>query len=182
MKIVDEIVDILDKSGNYTGKTALKSVVHSKGLFHPTIHVWFYSPSGKVLLQQRGAEKDTYPLKWDVSVAGHISAGESPELGAYREALEETGITIEQEKLEKIGVLKKEVKHLNGIWDREYTHIFLYLLNENTKLTKQDSEVEALKWISLKEFEMLVKNGDENLISSARERHLSIIKTITSRV
>ncbi|MFD2586870.1 NUDIX domain-containing protein [Croceitalea marina] len=179
---MDELIDILDENGNSTGETALKSKAHIGGLFHPTIHVWFYTKDGKILLQQRGKNKETYPLKWDVSVAGHIAAGESPEIGAFREVEEEIGIQIQTDKLEKIGIRKKEKKHDNGIWDREFTHIFLYLIDENTQLTKQDSEVEALKWVSLNEFKFLVENEDGGLISSAKERHLEIIRTITSKL
>ena len=104
---MDELIDILDAEGNYTGKTAMKSEAHKKGLFHPTIHVWCYSGLGKVLLQQRGVKKEIYPLKWDVSVAGHIGAGESPEVGAFREVKEEIGVTINLEELEKIDVIKE---------------------------------------------------------------------------
>lgn len=178
---MDELIDILDKSGNFTGKTALKSEAHSKGLFHQTIHVWCYTNTGKVLLQQRGAEKETYPLKWDVSVAGHIAAGESPKLGAFREVEEEIGLTIDLNELEKLTVLKKEVKHPNGIWDREFTHIFLYRLDENTKLTKQDEEVEALQWLTISELQQWIKQK-ANLIPGSEKRLKMIITEIKTRL
>lgn len=177
---MDEFIDILDNNGNFTGRTALKSEAHEKGLFHPTIHIWCYSASGKILLQQRGTNKETYPLKWDVSVAGHIEAGERPEVGAIREAKEEIDITIDLKKLERIEVLKKEVKHTNGIWDREFIHVFLYCLDEKTPLKRQKMEVEALEWVSLKDFEIWVINEDKKLINSRKEHHLSIIKKIVT--
>ena len=38
---------------------------------------WVVNPrTQQVLLQQRSAHKDTYPNCWDVSVAGHITAGD----------------------------------------------------------------------------------------------------------
>ena len=179
---MDELLDILDEHGKTTGKTVLKSVAHSQGLFHQTIHVWCYSSSGKILLQQRGATKKTYPLKWDVSVAGHISAGESVELGAVREIEEEIGVTIDIRKLEKITVLKKEVKHPNGIWDREFTHLFLYRLDEITILTKQDSEVEALQWLPITEFSIWIKEKRSDLIPNSEARFTRIINEIASRL
>ena len=105
---MDELVDILDKKGHYTGKSVLKSEAHKKGLFHPTVHIWCYSETGKILLQQRGANKKTFPLKWDVSVAGHMASGETPEVSALREVQEEIGVVIDLSKLEKIGVEKIE--------------------------------------------------------------------------
>lgn len=178
---MDELIDILDEDGSPTGKTELKSVVHANGLFHPTIHVWCYSLDGYLLLQQRGRHKETYPLKWDVSAAGHIGAGESIEIGALRECQEELGLTIKIENLEKITIYKKEKKHDNGIFDREFTHVFIYQLNRNVKLTKQESEVEALKWFSIKEFKSWINQKHEGLIPNSEKRFELVISEIQKR-
>ena len=61
---MDELVDILDAAGNYTGKIAMKSEAHRNGLFHPTVHVWFYTKNGQILIQQRAENKETHPLLW----------------------------------------------------------------------------------------------------------------------
>ena len=91
---MDELIAVLDAKGNATGKTCLKSIVHKTGLYHATVHVWFYTNKGKILLQQRAASKIIYPLLWDVSVAGHINATESFKSGAVREIKEEIGLII----------------------------------------------------------------------------------------
>jgi len=179
---MDELIDILDSKGKHTGKIELKSYAHHMGLFHATAHIWFYTLNGKVLTQQRGKHKDIFPLKWDVSVAGHIGAGESPELGAFREAEEEIGLTIDTDKLEKIAVLKKDIKYPNGIWDREFAHVFLYCIDEDTPLTKQDSEVEALQWLTIAEFSSWVSKKHTDLIPYSDERYQMIIKEIKSRI
>lgn len=179
---MDELLDILDENGDFTGRTALKSEAHKKGLFHPTIHVWCYSYSGKVLLQQRGKNKNAFPLKWDVSVAGHIEAGENYSLAAIREMAEEIGVHISKEKLEKIRVIKKEVKHSETFIDREFCHIFLCLLDENIPLKKQESEVEALQWITPKEFKKWVKSKHPDLIPNSEERFYTIISEIETRI
>ncbi len=150
---MDELLDILDANGHYTGKTAMKSVAHKNGWFHPTVHIWFYTTDGKVLLQQRGKNKDTHPLLWDVSVAGHIGAGETPELGAVREIKEEIGLTVSPADLEKIGVFKYVQKHNDNLIDCEYHHTFLAELKVPLKsLKKQESEVDALALVSLRKF------------------------------
>lgn len=179
---LDELIDILDDKGNYTGQTALKSVAHAKGLFHPTIHVWCYTDDGHLLLQQRGKHKETYPLKWDVSVAGHIGAGETPELGAFRECQEELGVTIVKDQLVKLQVYKKEKKHPNGIFDREFTHVFLYRLDKSTPLIKQESEVEALQWISITEFKSWIAEKHQGLIPNSEERFGFVLSAIKKRL
>ena len=82
---MDELIDVLDADGNYTGKCIMKSEAHRKGIFHPSIHVWLYNKNGEILIQQRAKNKDTHPGLWDVSVAGHIGAGEDIVESAIRE-------------------------------------------------------------------------------------------------
>ena len=148
-----EWVDILDEARNPPGTTALKSEAHRKGLFHPTIHVWFYTSDQRLLLQQRGKSKKSFPLLWDVSVAGHVSAGESIIEAAIRETEEEIGLSINADDLEKIGVYKAVHRHGPEYLDCEYHHTFISLLNVPLhKLRKQNSEVEALDLIPLIQF------------------------------
>ncbi|MDT0607234.1 NUDIX hydrolase [Croceitalea rosinachiae] len=179
---MDELIDILNSEGNYTGQTALKSEAHLNGLFHQTIHVWFYTEHGEVLLQQRGKNKSTYPLKWDVSVAGHIGASESFELGAIREVEEEIGVSITSEQLDKIGVFKTEKRHSQAFFDREFNHTFLCLLDKKLTLIKQESEVEDLKWLSLNEFEGWVQEEHPDLVPNSENRYQFIISEIKSRL
>src|SRR6056297_3506246 len=151
---MDELIDILDANGNPTGTSELKSKAHRLGLFHATVHIWMYTNTGKILLQQRGQNKDTYPLLWDVSVAGHIGAGEKEELTAIRETKEEIGLTIQEEALEKIGVYKSMQKHHDKLIDNEFHHTFLCELKVPIRLLqKQESEVADLKLLSLVNFE-----------------------------
>jgi len=134
---MDELLDILDSKGYFIGKTALKSVAHRDGLFHQTVHIWFYTADGQVLLQQRGKNKLTYPLFWDVSVAGHIVAGEQIETAALREIKEEIGLKITKDALEKVGTFKSEQLHTNGLKDYEFHHCFLCELKKNLKVLKR---------------------------------------------
>lgn len=150
---MDELVDILDAEGNLTGQTAMKSKAHKQGLFHQTIHVWFYTKNAQILIQQRGKYKDTHPLLWDVSVAGHIGAGEEIETSAIREVSEEIGLEIKKKDLFKIGVFKSFQKHSEELIDCEFHHTYLCELTTSlSKLKKQDSEVEALELVPLIKF------------------------------
>jgi len=150
---MDELVDILDSEGNFTGQKAMKSKAHESGLFHPTVHVWFYTNRGEVLIQQRGSEKEIHPLLWDVSVAGHIGAGEDPVSGAIREVSEEIGLDITKDELQKVGVFKSVKKHQADLIDCEFHNTYLCELKTPlSNLIKQDSEVHDLKLISLIRF------------------------------
>ena len=182
---MDELVDILDTDGNITSTTAMKSEAHKNGWFHATVHIWFYTSDGKVLLQQRGKNKTIHPLLWDVSVAGHIGAGEEIELSAIREIEEEIGLTVSKKDLEKIGVFKSIQKHANTLLDYEFHHTFLCQLNVPLKsLIKQESEVEDLKLIPLVQFseETLGKTRLKKYVPHSPNYYTTIVKAIKEKL
>ncbi len=90
----EDFIDIVTKDGKSIRKSYPNSEVHLKGYYHNTAHIWFYTNDGKILLQQRSASKTICPLLWDVSVAGHVDAGETIKQAAIREIKEEIGLVI----------------------------------------------------------------------------------------
>jgi isopentenyldiphosphate isomerase len=143
---MDELIDILTPKGKPTGKTALKSEAHKNGWFHATAHIWFFTVDQKILLQKRALTKKVFPGIWDISVAGHIGAGEGILEGAKREVLEEIGLKLKDEDLIKIGTRIHQVEHENGIKDNEHHHVFIAELKVDlTTLTMQQEEVDGLE-------------------------------------
>lgn len=178
---MDEYIDIADKHGNLTGKNQLKSIIHKTGLYHHTAHVWFYTKSGTILLSQRSAKKTICPLMWDVSVAGHVDAGESIENAAIRETKEEIGLSISKKDLIKLGVFECFQSYDNGINDNEFHNTFICELKVSlSKLIPQVEEVEALKLVDFKTFEMLLKNSETNnhFVASNRAYYQKILEFI----
>ncbi|WP_375237975.1 NUDIX domain-containing protein [Aurantibacter sp.] len=177
----EEVIDILTKNGETTGETALKSDIHKKGYYHNTAHVWLFTNNGEILLQQRSKSKLIYPLLWDVSVAGHIDAGETINEGTLREMKEEIGLILNEDSLTKIGVFDCFKSYDNGIIDNEFHHTFIAELNTCIhKLTPQKEEVEALKLVSIKEFEFLLKNSSTNghFVASNYDYYCEVLKYI----
>lgn len=182
---MDELVDILDTEGNFTGDTTMKSDAHLKGLYHPTVHVWCYTKNGKILIQQRAKNKATYPKLWDVSVAGHVGAGESLESSAVREVAEEIGLTIHAADLQKIGVFKGEHKHGNRFIDREFHHTFLCELKIPLRqLKKQQGEVDDLALIPITQFaeETWGLANLKKYVPHGQTYYKAIIKAINQRL
>ena len=153
-----ELLDIWDESGNPTGQVYEKSIAHQKGLFHPTVHVWFYTSAPSLLLQKRGSNKETFPNLWDVSVAGHVSSGESILDGALREIKEEIGLQLKSDDLLLIDVRKNINQFLNGIIDCEFQHVFLSKLKINVKdLIIQKDEVDDVRLFSFEEMKICME-------------------------
>lgn len=182
---MDELIDILDSEGNYTGETKMKSHAHRMGLFHATVHIWLYTKEGQVLIQQRGRNKDVYPLLWDVSVAGHVGAGEQIEISAVREIKEEIGLHVQTEQLIKIGVFKSIQKHHDNLLDCEFHYTFICELQVSlNQLKKQESEVENLDLIPLVQFEkeMLDSTFIRKYVPHANCYYQSILKAISEKL
>jgi len=182
---MDETIDIVDKNGLPTGETALKSVIHTKGYLHNTAHIWFYTNDGKILLAQRAASKSIYPLLWDVSVAGHIDAGESIENGAIREIKEEIGLQIKPTDLEKIGVFECFQSYPNGIKDYEFHNTYIVQLKVPiASLTPQEEEVQALKLVTISTFKTLLENSKINghFVASNYNYYKKVLNYISKKI
>jgi len=157
---LDELIDILTPEGLATGRTCLKSEAHLKGYYHKTIHVWLYTEKGQILLQKRAAVKSVFPSHWDVSVAGHIGAGEETISAAIREVQEEIGFPILETDLTNIGLRKDEIIHPNGILDNEFKHLFICKLTEDlSNLSMQKDEVDDLQLFDLSILKDSTKHG-----------------------
>lgn len=161
---MDELIDIVTKEGKPTGKTALKSEAHRNGWFHNTVHLWLYTQNAEVLLQQRSHKKTIHPLLWDVSVAGHIDAGESFEDAVVREAFEEIGLQLKPDQLKYIGTKLHQGEYNNGtVKDFEFHQTFIAELKTPIEaLNLREEEVEAIKLVGSNEFNHLVKNSGSN--------------------
>ena len=101
-----ELIDVLTPDGHPTGTTKPKHEIHRDGDWHRSAHLWIVTPDDRVLLQRRAFAKESWPGMWDVSVAGHIDAGESALDAIIREAHEELGLTIAPHELTHLGTLR----------------------------------------------------------------------------
>ncbi len=182
---MDELIDIVDAFGKPTGQSALKSEIHKQGFYHNTAHIWFFTKKGDILLAQRAESKTICPLLWDVSVAGHVDAGETIKSAAIRETQEEIDLAITEQELIKIGVFPCFQSYDNGITDNEFHHTFIVELKQDlNSLTPQPHEVEALKLVNTEEFIALLEHSDTNghFVASNRTYYLTILDAIKKQI
>ena len=181
---MDEFLDIWSADGQPTGQTSLKGEAHRNGWFHPTVHVWFYTPAPALLLQKRSLTKETYPGFWDVSVAGHVTAGESILEGALREVKEEIGLDIQEADLTPLDIRKNTNRFDNGIIDCEFQHVFLVKLETAvSQLQIQETEVDAVRLFSFDELQicMLQKHPTYNIVP-ADMRYYQFVKDAVLKI
>jgi len=162
---MDELIDIYNNVGNSTGETCLKSFAHKKGILHASVHIWIFNKQKEILIQKRAAIKDTFPNLWDVSVAGHIAAGEKPIVSAIREIEEEVGLKIIPNQLDFIGTFQKKIHHHKNLIDNELHHIFICNVEFDLNSLKiQVEEVAEVNLISLQDLIKLVHSNKSNFV------------------
>ena len=124
----NEIFDLVDDSGNIIGSEK-RSIVHAKGLLHRAVYVWVFNSSRHLLIQQRSPLKSIGPNLWDLSVAEHLTQGETYLQAAIRGLSEELGIKhISPDDALLIGPLgpprRQELHHQVG-GDKEFHDVEL---------------------------------------------------------
>ena len=123
----DERFDVMDAAGRPTGRTKRRAAVHRDGDWHRTFHCWIMLRDGarpELMLQRRGAGKDTFPLLLDVSVGGHFRAGETL-ADVVREVEEEVGVPASVADLLPVG-RRRGVSETERFLDREIQEVFLW--------------------------------------------------------
>ncbi|XP_072952824.1 nudix hydrolase 3 isoform X1 [Typha angustifolia] len=165
----EEYLDVLTMTGEKTGVSKRRSLVHSDGDYHRAVHVWIYSESTRELLLQRRADcKDSWPGLWDISSAGHISAGDSSLLSARRELHEELGISLPSDAFELIFVFLQECIINDGRYiNNEFNDVYLVTTLAPIPLeafTLQESEVSAVKYISCDEYRRFLAAENEDYV------------------
>lgn len=118
-----EWIDVLTPGGVPAGIVKPKPDVHRDGDWHRCAHVWIVASDGRLLLQRRALVKENWPGLWDISVAGHVSAGESAAGAAVRETFEEIGLRIAAEELVHIGTLRYSVRLREDYIENEFHEV-----------------------------------------------------------
>lgn len=150
-----ELIDILTPDGEPTGVVKDKRLVHRDGDWHRAAHLWIVASDRRVLLQRRSDTKENFPSLWDISVAGHISAGERSIDAIVREAFEELGLRIDPASLTFLGAAPYHAVLNDGAYiENEYHDIFLCELDVDLgSLVLDPAEVAEVALVALDDFD-----------------------------
>ena len=122
---MEEFVDVFDENGNYL-KSCSRKEVHKNGLWHKASGVIILNSNNQILLQKRSKLKEKNAGLWDITAAGHIPSGQTPETSLIREIEEEIGLLTDASKLKLLGVYKRQEKHNGGNFiENEFDYIYI---------------------------------------------------------
>lgn len=168
---MDEKLDILNEFGEFTGKLATREECHKKGFWHRAVYGFIIDKNSNVLLQKRSQSKKLWPNKWDVTVGGHVEAGEFGRQTIIRECKEELGIDVKESEIKYI-VSSTSIHSKNDIINKHYDECYLIMKDiDISELTLQSQEVSDVKYFSKKELLQRIENNYDGLTEKTVSWH-----------
>lgn len=166
-----ERVDLLNDDGKPLGRSEFRNIAHSKGLWHRTVHIWIRNLRGELLLQQRSVKKETFPGLWDISAAGHITAGDSSIFAAVREVHEELGISIIGSNLKHLFTIRHEyVSPDSNFKDREFSDVYLLASPiEEHQISPDPEEVSGVAFFEINRLKNMLVTMPEMFVPHEEE-------------
>ncbi len=160
--MAEERLDVVDGSARPLEVAKSRAAVHRDGDWHTTVHVWIVNKNGEILFQKRSPAKDSFPGMWDVSAAGHVSAGESTIVAAQRETFQELGVKAAERELHRLCTVRTaSVQHNGTFVDNEFSEVFVMrkVLCIGA-LALQRAEVAGVMFLPITGLKRLARRGD----------------------
>ena len=160
---MEEKFDVLNELGEFTGEVATRDECHEKGLWHRAVYAFIIDKDSNILLQKRSSNKKLWPNKWDVTIGGHVNAGEFGRQAIIRECKEELGIDIIDDEIKYI-ICTTSVYNKNNYINNHYDECYLITKDINIKdLKLQKEEVSDIKYFTKDEILNRIDNNYEEL-------------------
>jgi isopentenyl-diphosphate delta-isomerase len=144
----EHLVELVDPDGAATGSLSVRAAHSGAGALHRAFSVMLVDAGGRVLLQQRSADKSRFAGFWSNTCCGHPSPGQSAveaarsrlaqEIGVHGVALQDAGTFIYQAD-----------DPASGLVEWEFDHVLVARF-EQTPTDLDPAEVSAVRWQPMK--------------------------------
>ncbi len=141
----EERVILVDERDRPLG-TMPKMEAHRKGVLHRAFSVFIFDDKGRLLLQQRAADKYHSPRLWTNTVCSHQREGETSLEAGMRRLQEEMGFRV---PLQEIFSFIYKAEFENGLIEHELDHVLIGKYSGEPAINP--SEVMNHRWVYLSE-------------------------------
>lgn len=145
-----ELLAVVNDRGEIIGNLPRSEIHGNPSLIHRVVHVLVFNSKGELLLQKRSMNKDVAPGKWDTSVGGHVSSGETLDEAVKREMQEELGITSCSLKFLYTYIHSNEY---------ETELVYTYSCSHDGEINFQKDEIDEVRPWSMEEIKRNIGNG-----------------------
>lgn len=176
----NEFLNVINGKGKIIGIDSRENI-HTKGLLHQEIHVWFFTPKGEIIFQHRSKKTDTYPNLLDATVGGHVEIDQNYEETALKEIAEETGIKLTKKQLIPIQIVHSTshdpvTNKTNNVLRAIYAYCFKGNLNDLKLEKNKGLGFEA--WPFEKVFKISEEDKKKIIPSLIKKPNIYILKKI----
>lgn len=127
----DELLEVVDENDEVIAVES-RGRIHKEGLLHRDVNVWLVTPDREIIFQHRSKDKDTYPDKFDATVAGHVDPGETYLEAGIREVAEEAGLHLSATDLVYLGKSRhSSVDDVTGTKSNHSRETYCYVYRGN---------------------------------------------------
>lgn len=136
---MEEVLILVDQHDHAVG-VGNKLQVHQDGILHRAFSIFVFDSHGRLLLQQRAADKYHSGGLWTNTCCGHPRHGENNDAAAHRRLKEEMGFDCD---LSKVAVITYQAQVSNNLIEHEYDHIYAGMFERDPV----PDPAEASNWI-----------------------------------
>lgn len=164
---MEEMFDVLNEWGEFTGEIASREECHKKGLWHKAIYAFIINKNGEILLQKRSKTKKLWPDLWDVPTGGHVLAGEFGYEALIRETSEELGIDISENEIKYL-FGSTSINKKGEIINKHFNECYMITKDiDISTINLQEEEVSEIKYFSKEEVLRRINNNYEGMTDKA---------------
>ncbi len=146
-----EIWDLYDCNRQKIKQTMVRGESFEPETYHLVIHVCIFNHEGEMLIQKRREDKEGWPGMWDLTVGGSAISGDTVQMAAERETLEEIGLELDLSGCRPFLTLPFS----NG-----YDEYFILNMDvEASSLLVPSAEVEQVEWAGLEDILTMIEEG-----------------------
>eukprot|EP00026_Physarum_polycephalum_P013737 Phypoly_transcript_14171.p1 GENE.Phypoly_transcript_14171~~Phypoly_transcript_14171.p1 ORF type:complete len:267 (+),score=41.72 Phypoly_transcript_14171:30-830(+) len=177
VRLMEEECILVDKDDKVLGHDSKKSCHLNTqirtGKLHRAFSVFLFDTKGRLLLQERSADKITFPLTWTNTCCSHPlyipdELVEESELGvrraAQRKLQQELGISVEELPLDAFHCVSRihYLAESDDTWG-EHEVDYILIIQKDVTVRENPNEVASTKYVSLEELKALINDPKTRL-------------------
>ena len=137
-----ELLILVDENDNEIGNKSKAECHDGQGILHRAFSLFIFNAEGKLLLQQRSADKRLWPKYWSNSCCSHPRQGESMDEAIQRRLHQELGMTSTLKFLYKF-----QYQAPFGDLGSEHELCWVYIGYSEDKVRANENEIAAWRFI-----------------------------------
>jgi isopentenyl-diphosphate delta-isomerase len=142
-----QLVELVDTDGAAIGSCTVSEAHTAPGRLHRAFSVMLLDDLGRILIQQRAAEKTRFALRWANACCGHPAPGQTVFDAAAQRLVEEIGMHGVTLHAAGVYLYRAEDPQTSRV-EHEYDHVLVGRVPADLRLHLDPAEVADVRWMA----------------------------------